>query len=697
MKKHLLLLGFLALAALVSGNPAINKLHVPNTADVYDLYELTFQLDRNYDNPYDPEVIDVYAEFVGPEGQRRRVIGFYYEGYQFEQKQDKKGNRYEFASRAAAADGWKIRFTPDAVGKWTFVIYAVDRTGTTRLDSYNGKAFSFDCKAKDAEGFIKKANNRYLKREAFLQGKMQEHAFFPVGPNIPWYTTIDYYSFMMPYGIYEYHRYIDSLTGNANYMRVWLTRYQYLSLYGAEHALRENGKPVVYFDSKLNQKDAAEMDDIVRYASDHGIALMTCFFTIGDFREDSEAVAKSQKHNCMPSGWQYNPYHTVLGLKRPIQFFSDERAIRVTRNLIRYIVARWGYAPNIMAWELWNEVGNVFKDETLTSKEQQAIVDWHKMMKDWIQRLDPYQHLVTTSLGTVSHVKMLAGTVFNELDIVDEHYYDNIQKAQSRGQMTRKLYEKSEAMRELYPQRLYFMGEYGLHSSTSGIDYNSRDPKGVDMHSSLWASLFSGSMGPASFWYWQALDQCGVFGRFKPMTVFSSGLPILSDDFHPATTGVIEGSSLVFPDNLQLYYLVNTLEDTLIGWCQDEAFSYQSLRRLTDKVGNDEHFVKENGILDPKGYVYTLDPDLKPRATFRGDTVRIPMEQQPRGTRYQVRWYDPETGLELTEEATEAVVRYRLLRGRHLALRFPKSLKDGVYYNNTFGDAVFVITKLPNQ
>ena len=70
------------------------------------------------------------------------------------------------------------------------------------------------------------------------------------------------------------------------------------------------------------------------------------------------------------------------------------------------------------------------------------------------------------------------------------------------------------------------------------------------------------------------------------------------------------------------------------------------------------------------------------------------MGKQRRGTRYQVRWYDTETGLEIPSEATEAVVRYRLFQGRQLRLRFPDSLRDGSSYANTFGDAAFVIYKI---
>ena len=259
--------------------------------------------------------------------------------------------------------------------------------------------------------------------------------------------------------------------------------------------------------------------------------------------------------------------------------------------------------------------------------------------------------------------------------------------------MTQMLYEKTEEMREGYPQTPCFVGEYGLKNTASGIDYLSKDPHGIDIHNSSWSSLFSGAIGPASFWYWRQLDKLNLYSLFKPLTVFCSGLPMLSDAFTPATTGVVEGSSLVYPDQMQTYYLINNEEDTILGWCQDMAFAYQSLRRLTDVIGNDGHFVND-GVRDSQGYVYTLDPSVKPNAESISGIIRIPMGKQRRGTRYQVRWYDTETGLEIPSEATEAVVRYRLFQGRQLRLRFPESLRDGSSYANTFGDAAFVIYKI---
>ena len=684
MKKTFLLLVMLGFLTVGISQPLLNMTNMPVTVDVYDKYEVTFTM-GTYSNPYDPEVIDVYAFFTAPDGRTFRVNGFYFEGYGFKEEND-----VEVALRQRDNDSWKIRFTPDTPGRWTYVIHAVDKDGETQ-----SKTLAFDCQLKtNAEGFIRTANNQYLKREVLVNGRRGYHSFFPVGPNVAWYSTADYNKFTKPYGIYNYKYYIEALSGNANYMRVWTSRYQYLSLYGPEHAIRENGRPKMYFDSSLNQKDAAELDYIVSYAVKNNINLMLCLFTYGDFRDDSEALEKSEKNGSMPSGWRYNPYHTLLGLEQPVEFFTDPEALRVTRNLVRYYVARWGYATNIVCWELFNEAANIFKNTTLKGGELEAVIRWHNDMAETIRSVDPHQHLVSTSVGSAPEMAELKYHLFDHLDIVQDHNYQNLQKAKSKEQMQRVIFNKVSEMQERYPNKPRFMGEYGLMNNDSNISNATKDPKGIDLHNSLWSSLFSGSMGSASFWFWKELKESNTFDRFKPVMVFSNNLPVLSGTFTAATTGEVKGSKVIFPNHIATYYMVNAAEDTLIGWCQDTAFCYQSLRRLTDQVGSNGHFVND-GVFDPQGYVYTLNSAKRPAPSYISNRIVLPIDNQPRGTKYEVRWFDSETGLELKSETTEAVVRHPWFSSKRIVIEFPSSIRDilGVRINNTFGDAVFMITK----
>ena len=672
MKKTALLTLIIGIFVIGQAQPRIKNLSYPETVDIFGLYEIAFSL-NSYDNPYDPDVIDVYAEFVAPDNSLRRVNGFYYEPYTFSKDQGIE------VAKAGKDSSWRVRFTPDQVGTWSFVVHAIDRKGTAKMPQTR---ITFRCNAVDTpNGFIGMANKRYLKRSAMEKGSLTHIPFYPIGPNVAWYEYEG--TKERPRGIYDYDRYISTLEGSANYIRIWLSRYQYLSLYGPEYTQKEGKSPKVYFNSTLNQKDAAELDHIVTYAAQHGITFMPCIFTFGDFCE---------KHPSS-SHWKNNPFNTILGLKSWTQFFTDKEAKRITKNLIRYIVARWGYATNIVCWELWNEVDNIPKENLSEKQFAQDITSWHDEMAKYIRSIDPFGHPVSSSGTTATNTNIYFTQMFKSLDIVQIHTYGNIQKAKPKEERCLQLLSKNDLAHSMYPDKPSYVGEFGFGQSGDNPRYKDKDPKGIDTHNCLWSSMFSGSMGPASFWFWTYLDNYGLLCIYEPMLTYSKNLPILSDSFKAYSTAEETKKSVSFPNGIQTYYMVNTAEDSLYGWCQDTAFSYQALRRLTDKVGKNGHF-DNNGVFDAKGYVYTLNPNKKPRPSSKSNTISLPITNQPVGAEYTVIWYDGETGLEIPNERTTAVVKRKTMgREKQLSFEFPSSVRDLKMReaNNALCDAAFII------
>lgn len=672
MKKSLTLALFAALFSFGYGQPHIKEVSFPTAAHLFGLYEITFQLD-DYSNPYDPGVIDVYAEFLSPEGKTFKVNAFYYEGYSFQKQSD-----YEIAT-ATRDNGWRVRFTPNQAGTWTFSLHAIDRCGSTTYSVGNQKLFAYECTpVETAQGFIRQANTKYLKRESVENGRPTERSFYPIGPNVAWYSYKG--SSSSPTGIYDYDYFIDKMSGNANFMRIWLSRYQYLSLYGPEYTQRVNNQPIVYFDSTLNQKDAAELDHIINYAAKNGITVMPCIFTYGDFGNLHHSESR----------WENNPYNTVLGLKSPTQFFSDAKAKAIAKYLIRYIVARWGYATNIVAWEFWNEVDNIDKGSLTTSEFHSMVVDWHEEMADYTRSIDPFGHPLTTSIASFKETEYLTQHLFKSLDIVQYHTYDNIQKAKSTEMRTKQLFRKYMTYRPLYPSKPIFCGEFGFGQSKPP-KYQEKDPHGFDTHNCIWASLFSGSMGSASFWFWDYLSANDLLRIYAPVMAYCENLPRLSESYTPCTT---VKNSLVCPNGIETYYLASPDDDTLYGWCQDTAFSYQALRRLTDKEGKNGHF-DNDGVFDPDGYVYTLNSAKQPRPSSRSNEITLQVNSQRVGTQYAIRWFDGETGLEITEERATAVVRRKsLFQPKTITFEFPSSIRDveNQTVRTKFGDAAFIIT-----
>lgn len=684
MKRTLLTFALLSAFVIVKGQPSITDLSFPSSVSLFQKYEISFKLGQ-YSNPYDPDTISVYAVFSGPGNRCDTVIGFYYEGYTFSMHQT---SWYEIASRdlSPGATGWRIRFTPDAIGAWSFCIHAIDRHGETKLCSYKNIPNTFYClSVSNANGFITKANTRYLKRDVVKNNHRQYDSFFPVGINVAWYYCHNSNP-SEPYGIYYYKPRIDSLSGNCNYMRIWLNRYQYLNLYGPEYTHLENGNPVVYFDSLVNQKDAAELDEIITYANQNDISLMLCFFAVGDFNlQDPQNPGNL-------SVWENNPYNTILHLDNPCDFFTNTDAKRITRNLIRYIIARWGYATNVLSWELWNEVTHV---ECISNDSTEAnVLQWHKEMIEYIKTVDPFDHPVTSSIDNVDIHSVLYYKLFDCMDIAQQHRYRNIQCAESSLLLSHSLYKIGHSSDSAFSSTPNFIGEFGLRPKTTA-SLQEKDSCGVDLHNSLWSSLFSSSMGPASFWWWDYVSHCRLYKRFKPVFDFCKCLPIPSDSFKPYTTAIYDdGHFLEFANGIAAYYLKNHSEDTIYGWCQDTAFSYQSLRRLTDNVewsSNEGWHFSSNSVFDPNGYIYTLDPLKKPQPSSNSNSIKIPVNK-PWGTHYTVHWYNSETGLEYNNSSTNVTVQQNA-GGYYISISFPSSIRDLNTHtiHNTFGDAVFAI------
>ena len=173
---------------------------------------------------------------------------------------------------------------------------------------------------------------------------------------------------------------------------------------------------------------------------------------------------------------------------------------------------------------------------------------------------------------------------------------------------------------------------------------------------------------------------------------YSKNIPLLPDSFTLHTTVSAAKNSWACPNGIETYYLSSANEDTIYGWCQDTAFSYQALRRLTDKAISKGHFVTDAKV-DEKGYVYTLDKEKRPRPCSKSNVITLPISKQDIGTQYVVRWFDGETGLEITQEKTHAIVKRTWRKNPFIEIEFPSTIRDlkKRQINNTYGDAAFII------
>lgn len=105
---------------------------------LYEKLELRVELKATFQNPYDPDDLDLWAEFTAPSGKAWKIWGFY--------------------NPTSPPVLWMVRFTPTETGTWRYVVKVHDREGTAE-----SKPREATVVASKHHGFVRIAGNkRYL-------------------------------------------------------------------------------------------------------------------------------------------------------------------------------------------------------------------------------------------------------------------------------------------------------------------------------------------------------------------------------------------------------------------------------------------------------------------------------------------------------------------------------------------------------
>lgn len=186
------------------------------------------------------------------------------------------------------------------------------------------------------------------------------------------------------------------------------------------------------------------------------------------------------------SNWGDHPWNAAKGgfLKNAADFFTNAEAKRRSKMWIRYAIARYGASPQVMSWELFNEVQWV---DAVVQNRWNDVNAWHKEMADYIRGLDPYNHLVTTS-----SVMEPAG-LWTSMDYVQPHTYPANIVAAIGG----------EAMPKDKPG---FFGEFGPGGQGT-------DPHRV-VRDGVYAGMLANHAGAGQYWYWDIVEPKNLYPDF---------------------------------------------------------------------------------------------------------------------------------------------------------------------------------------
>ncbi|XEC93617.1 DUF5060 domain-containing protein [Paenibacillus tarimensis] len=125
------------------------------TAGQYEKMEWILELSAEYDDPYDPEEIDLRAEFIAPSGKIWPINGFF------------DGSK------------WKLRFAADETGEWAYRFLVTDMNGTAETEP---AVFHVESSAHHGWLQVSKSNQRTLSYHDGIP-------FYGVGIALPWNIT----------------------------------------------------------------------------------------------------------------------------------------------------------------------------------------------------------------------------------------------------------------------------------------------------------------------------------------------------------------------------------------------------------------------------------------------------------------------------------------------------------------------------
>lgn len=519
--------------------PKIKSLIIPsNSVEIYTKFELVIDLEGTYNNPYNYEEILVQANFKGPSGKEKQVDGFFMQDFELDPS---TGNLADLKD-----EKFKIRFAATEIGQWSFTVSVNDKNGIV-----HSEVQVFECtlrKQQFNEGFVRGSTTNYLQYDS-------EAPVFLIGENMAWHSTNPYL---------DYKQWLAALSNNGgNFIRLWHAHWGL----GIEWIGAQKG-----FDGlgHYNQRNCFYQDWLLDSCAEKGIVIMLTLQHHGPFSTKVD------------SNWDENPYNSSNGgpCNKPIDFFSNQKALEFTRNRYRYILARWGYSRSILAWELFNEVDWVDDmDEYLVT-----VFQWHSTMAAFLKQLDPNSHLVSTSFDD----EHKADRIWRDqnIDFVQIHHYE------AKPNIESTLVRLSQDALKTY-QKPVLIAEFSLGTKAEELWL---DPNGVHMHNVLWASALGGGIGTAMTWWWDVyIHPKNLYSYFLPVSQFALQFNFVAKDMRPFYTIQVQEPEKKYSffrrlwrfltfrstkkkasSSVRHYSLISSDKTLVFGFIQNSTVTYQN-------------------------------------------------------------------------------------------------------------------------
>lgn len=430
------------LLKILTANAQINAVTLTTSQPKqFEKCEWAIDLVGEWQNPYLQEEIALDLLITAPSGNKI-VLPCYYE-----------------TGKSERQSVWKARFSPQEKGKYKYV-FRLTQKGIVTAGQPAGQ---FVAGASQKKGFLHAGDNWTLQFDNGMH-------FRGIGENIAWESRASddskFFKELQERSAYNYEYMLASLAKHGgNFFRTWICAWN----------LPLDWKKVTNTNRYTNSEEyynpgAVKMIDRVVSLSDSLGVYMMLTLGPGDYSIEG-------------GGFSANA----------ADFFVNPRSKQRYRNRLRYIIARWGYSTAIGAWEFFNEVDNIQFSNKERPISADSIVQWHDEMSRYLKNIDPYKHIITTS---ISHRDLNGLNSLSAIDINQKHIYKNTVGIPAAIETYEKRFNKP-----------YVIGEYSYEWDWNKNFNDFPLEMDSDYKRGLWYGLFSPTPVLPMSWWWEFFDQ----------------------------------------------------------------------------------------------------------------------------------------------------------------------------------------------
>jgi len=481
----------------------------PPSVKKFETLTLRFELNRQIDNPFDPEKADVTCLVEGKSGKTMEHTGFWYQDY------DRNVRFVTDELRPMGRPEWRVRITPREEGEHVYRL----RVKLKNEPILELPPQTFVCSPSDGKGFIQvsKKDARYFEHE-------NGDFFYPVGHNISSPVDIRCWKEIFKMdppagrGLPMYVDFFDKMQKNGeNTVEVWMASWWL----GIEWTSRWRD---FYGAGRYSLQNSWKLDYLLDLAKQRGIYAHIVIDNHGKFSAWCDWEWDNNPYNINSPG-DNGVVHTAE------EFFTDPTCRKWHKNKLRYIAARWGSAPTIMGWELVSEYDLVGGSSQVVNRAEHPRRVFHKspVLKTWAREMisylrtaDPYGRPITNHYATdinwidtdLAREQMGAGAPLFDYVVTD--VYRPIEKRYMQSALENQRWFQTNLAGEL--KKPFWITEYGG-------DFNAAPPAFLhsDVHCGIWATWMTEGAGTPLFWWYDFIDQNNLYTYYRAFSNYIKG------------------------------------------------------------------------------------------------------------------------------------------------------------------------------